>query len=105
MCLSDADEEFESLKTKESRKPDYSPTDHTLPMGVARKGKLTSDGTVEHLKARISAGGNYSDYGDDYFKTYAPVVSCSLVRISLFRVLCPNMFFAQLDVKTAFLNG
>lgn len=38
-------------------------------------------------------------------ETYAPVVSFTIVRIFLYLVLCMNMSVAQLDVKTAFLNG
>lgn len=105
MWLSAIDDEFESLESKETWQLDDSRNDHALPTHVVLKVKRKSDGTVERFKARIVAGGNYQTYGEDYFETYAPVVSFPLVRIFLYLVLCMNMFVAQLDVKTAFLNG
>ena len=78
---------------------------NVLPMHVVLKIKRKSDGTVERFKARIVARGSYQTYGEDYFETYAPVVSFPLVGIFLYLLLCLNMVVGQLNVKTAFLNG
>lgn len=51
------------------------------------------------------AGGNFQVYGENFVKTYAPVVSFTAVRIFLYQALRSNMHRAQLEVKTTFLNG
>ena len=99
------DDEFESLESKNTWIPDDSPNAQPLPTFPILRVKRNSDGSVERFKARVVAGGNFQTYGENYKETYAPVVSFSLVRIFLYLVLCLNMFVAQLDVKTAFLNG
>lgn len=103
--LSAVDDEFRSLDSKAAWVPDPSPGAQPLPTHAILKIKRKSDGTVERFKARVVAGGNFQTYGEDYMETYAPVVSFTLVRIFLYLVLCLNMVVAQLDVKTAFLNG
>lgn len=99
------DTEFESLEFKHTWVRDDNPRTQPLPTHPVLKVKRKSDGTVERFKARIVAGGNFQKYGEDYLETYAPVVSFSIVRIFLYLVLCLGMYVAQVDVKTAFLNG
>lgn len=60
---------------------------------------------VERFKARVVAGGNRQQYGVDYFKSHAPVVDFTIVRVFLNLVLSKEYTIAQVDVKTAFLNG
>jgi len=99
------DEEFESLDAKGTWQVDNNPGAQPLPTHAILKVKRKSDGSVERFKARVVAGGNFQIYGENYKETYAPVVPFSLVRMFLYLVLCLNMVVAQLDVKTAFLNG
>lgn len=96
---------FEALDSKETWKRDDNPESSPLPTHAILKVERQADGTVERFKARIVAGGNFQVYGENYKETYAPVVSFSLVRIFLYLALCLNMYVAQTDVKTAFLNG
>jgi hypothetical protein len=72
---------------------------------VIVKVKLNADGSVERFKARIVAGGNHQQFGQDYFETNAPVVDFAIVRVLLYIAVCSNRLMAQIDVKTAFLNG
>lgn len=60
---------------------------------------------MERFKARVVAGGNFQGYGEEYLETYAAVVYFSLVQMFLYLFLSLKMDVAQLDVKTAFLNG
>eukprot|EP00171_Calliarthron_tuberculosum_P003754 IDg3754t1 len=99
------DDEFGSLNSKSTWQRDDNPGAQPLPTHVILKVKRKSDGSVERFKARVVAGGNFQTYGENYMGTYAPVVSFTLVRIFLYLVVCSNMYVAQLDVKTAFLNG
>jgi Reverse transcriptase (RNA-dependent DNA polymerase) len=48
---------------------------------------------------------HHQQFGQDYFETYAPVVDFAIVRVFLYIAVCSNMRMAQVDVKTAFLNG
>ena len=99
------DDEFKSLKSKCTWTRDDSPGAQPLPTHIVLKVKRNSDGTVDRFKARIVAGGNFQTYGTDYMETYAPVVSFSLVRTFLYIAIMLQLYVAQLDVKTAFLNG
>ena len=56
-------------------------------------------------KVRIVAKGFRQVPGVDYSKTYAPVVSMSIVRLFLCLVNLLDMECDQMDVVTAFLNG
>lgn len=105
MWESAIDEEFAYLDSKNTWKVDDTPGAQRHPSHVVLKVKLKSDGDVEGFRARVVAGGNFQTYGEDYKETYAPVVSFSPVRIFHYLVLCMNMCVAQLDLKTAFLNG
>lgn len=67
--------------------------------------KRRANGEIDRFKARMVAGGNHQTYGVDYLDTYAPVASFTLVRIFLYLVLCLGLFVAQVDIKSAFLNG
>uniref|UniRef100_A0AAV1U9H8 Reverse transcriptase Ty1/copia-type domain-containing protein n=1 Tax=Peronospora matthiolae TaxID=2874970 RepID=A0AAV1U9H8_9STRA len=47
------------------------------------KTKMTADGDIERLKARIVACGNEQVFGVDYVLTYAAVMDMSTVKITL----------------------
>lgn len=99
------DDEFCSLDGKETWIEDDCPKSHPLPTHVILKVKRLANGQVDRFKARVVAGGNYQVYGENYMETHAPVVAFSVVRVFLYIALVRNMEMAQVDVKTAFLNG
>lgn len=99
------DQELASLEEKKTWKIDEAPGLQPLPTHAILKMKWNADGSVDRLKARVVAAGNHQVYGRDYMETYAQVVASSLVRMFLHIGLCPQMFVAQVDVKSAFLNG
>lgn len=98
-------EEFKAFEELETWELDDHPKSQPLPTHMVFKVKRKSNGNVERLRSRTVAGGNHQVFGENYLETYAPVVSFTLVRIFLYIALLLNMFKAQLDVKTAFLNG
>jgi len=99
------DDEFKSFKNKDTWTEDPNPKSQPLPTHMVFKIKRLSDGTVDRFRGRTVAGGNHQIFGENYFETYAPVVTFVLVRIFLYIALCLGMKRCQLDVKTAFLNG
>ena len=99
------EDEFSSLDDKETWEPDDDPQAKPLPTHIVLKVKRDKEGDVDRFKARVVAGGNHQTHGEDYFDTYAPVVHFSVVRIFLYIAVCLSMFIAQVDIKTAFLNG
>ena len=105
MWIKAIEDELISLDDKETWIIDEDPKCQPLPTHIVLKIKRKSDGSVERFKARIVAGGNLQILGLNYFETYAPVVSFTTVRIFLQIALHQKMHRAQLDVKTAFLNG
>ena len=56
-------------------------------------------------KSRYIARGFRQRRGVDYSETYAPVAKLTTLRIFLSLVIMLNLFTAQLDIKTAFLNA
>ena len=99
------DEEFQSIEENDTWEFDDSPDGMPLPTHMVLNIKRDATGKVDRFKARLVAGGNHQVYGQNYLETYAPVVDFSLVRIFLYIVLSLGMFIAQVDIKTAFLNG
>ena len=99
------DAEMASLVEKNTWIQDDSPSAQPLPTHVILKIKRDADGNVDRFKARVVAGGNFQTYGKDYMETYAPVAPFCLVRLFLYLTLCLQMSIAQVDIKTAFLNG
>ena len=69
------------------------------------KWKLNSDGQPERAKARLVAQGYSQEYGVNFFDTYALVASFDTLRLLLAIAASRNIKPAQLDIKTAFLNG
>ena len=98
-------QEFKSLEEKNTWELDENPHSKPLPAHIVLKIKRDAEGKVNRLKARIVAGGNHQCYGDDCKETYAPVVPFSLVRLFLYVALSLSFVIAQIDVKTAFING
>lgn len=98
-------DELKTLDAKGTWILDDSPASQPLPTHVIFKVKRNADGSVQRFKARVVAGGNHQTFGQDYMETYAPVVSFSVVGLFLYLTLSLQMYVAQVDVKTAFLNG
>jgi hypothetical protein len=68
-----------------------------LPTHIILKIKRYPDGVAGRFKARIVAGGDH--------QVYASVVDFTLLRVVLYIALSLQTYMAQVDVKTAFLNG
>lgn len=64
-----------------------------------------STGLTSRFKARLTAMGNRQVYGEDYWATYAPCVSFTLVRVFLSIAASRKYFIHLIDIKTAYLNG
>jgi hypothetical protein len=67
--------------------------------------KLTSDGSLDHYKARWVLRGFTQRPGVDYDETFSPVVKFATVRAVLSLALSRDWAIHQLDVKNAFLRG
>lgn len=66
--------------------------------------KRTKNGEIERFKARLVIRGFEQQYEIDYTQTFAPVATYASVRTLLAIAAQRDMFFAQMDVKTAFLH-
>jgi hypothetical protein len=104
LWLQAIDEELDALYCKGTWVPDLKSHEQALPTHIILKVKRNADGSVERFKARIVAGGNHQQFGQDYFETQAPV-DFAIVRVFLYIAVCSNMRMAQVDVKNVFLNG
>ncbi len=99
------DEELDSIERNGTWEASSLVKSTPLPTHVVLNLKRDSEGNVERFKARIVAGGNLQVYGRDYDDTYAPVAEFPIVRMILCLVVSNNWHIAQVDIKTAFLNG
>ncbi|XP_019096549.1 PREDICTED: uncharacterized protein LOC109130912 [Camelina sativa] len=67
--------------------------------------KYHSNGSNERYKARLVVLGNRQVAGQDFAKTFAPVVKMTTVRALLRIVMAKNWEVHQMDVHNAFLHG
>ena len=70
------------------------------------KCKINADGSVGRYKARLVAQGYSQRPGQDYDKTFCPVVRFESIR-TIIAIAAQNemMLHHQMDVTSAFLNG
>jgi hypothetical protein len=71
----------------------------------AFKLKRLPDGTASKYKARYCVRGDQQTEGVDYFKTYAPVVQWSTVRLLLTMILANDWTTRQVDYTNAFAQA
>jgi hypothetical protein len=83
LWLQAIEEEFDALDCKGTWVPVLKSHKQALPTHIILKVKRNADGSVDQLKARIVAGGNHQQFGQDYFETYAPAVNFAIVRVFL----------------------
>jgi Reverse transcriptase (RNA-dependent DNA polymerase) len=105
LWMQSIEEEFDALDCKGTWVSDLKSHKLALPTHIILNVKRNAGGSVERLKARIVAGGNHQQFGEEYFVKYAPVVDFAIVRVFLYIAVCSNTRMAQVDAKTAFLNG
>jgi hypothetical protein len=76
-----------------------------IPIGWNFRIKTGKDGLPKRRKARFFAKGYRQTKGIDYQETFAPVVRYGSLRVLIAISASHDLELAQLDVKTAFLNG
>jgi len=69
------------------------------------KVKQNGDGSVERLKARITAKGCSQKHGVDYQESFAPVANSTTIRLVICCLVQRRLVGRSFDVKTAFLYG
>ena len=62
-------------------------------------------GEIVRYKARLVAKGFTQHPGQDYNKTYAPVIRMDMLRVILAMALVKELKVYQLDIKGVYLNG
>ena len=67
--------------------------------------KYKVDGTLDKYKTRLVAKGYVQQEGIDYEETFAPIAKMTTVRLVLAVATHHGWPVAQMDVKSAFLNG
>uniref|UniRef100_T1JFF8 Integrase catalytic domain-containing protein n=1 Tax=Strigamia maritima TaxID=126957 RepID=T1JFF8_STRMM len=67
--------------------------------------KLNLDGSISKYKARLVAIGYTQSYGEDYDKTFAPVMKLESLRVLLAIAAKRKLALKQYDVETAYLYG
>ena len=78
---------------------------NVLPSKWALKKKVFPSGLVPKLKARFCARGDRQIENDDYFSTYAPVVSWTTVRLLLILSVQLSLEMKQVDYTSAFVHA
>jgi hypothetical protein len=76
-----------------------------VPITWAIKCKRYPDGSVRKLKARLCVCGDTQVEGVDYFDTYAPVVTCTIVQILLILSLILGLAITQVDYTASFVHA
>ena len=81
------------------------PGKNVLPSTWAFKIKCYPDGWVKKFKARFCARGDRQQEGIDYFKTWAPVVQWSTVRIVMILAAKLKLILVQCNITATFIHG
>ena len=69
------------------------------------KVKQNANGTVERLKARITAKGCAQKHGIDYRESFSPVANSTTIRLVIYCLVQRKLLGRSFDIKTAFLYG
>jgi hypothetical protein len=69
------------------------------------KTKFTTEGVVEHHKARLVVKVFSQQEGIDYIVTFSPVENMNSIRMVLSHVFRFGWWIHQMDVKSSFLHG
>lgn len=99
------DDELLSPDSKQTWACNDNPKAQSLFTHVVLEVKRRSNGSAERFKARIMASGNFQAIGEHFDEVYDPFVSFTALCMFLYVAVHNNMYQAQLDAKTAFLNG
>jgi hypothetical protein len=78
---------------------------NVVPSTWAFKCKRYPDGSVQKLKARFCVRGDKQVEGFNYFDTYAPFVTWTIVRILLILLLILGLATTQVDYTAAFVHA
>jgi hypothetical protein len=78
---------------------------NVVPSTWAFKCKRYPDGSVRKLKARFCVHGDKQVEGVDYFDTYAPVVTWTIVQILLIMSSILGLATTQVDYTAAFVHA
>ena len=74
----------------------------TIPAIWSFKRKRKPDGTLLKYKARLCVHGGRQTYGENYWKTYAPVVNWMSIRTLLTIALIENLHTRSIDFVLAY---
>jgi len=99
-CFKAAEKETETLESKEDWEVlERSPWMNVIPSTWAFHCKRYPDVSIRKLKARFCVRGDKQDEGVNYFETYAPVVSCTTVRLMLILSIILGLHTVQLIIQ------
>ena len=76
----------------------------TIDSTWAFKIKCYPDGLIKKFKAQFCTRGDQQDHGVDFFKTYAPVVQWTTIRLMLILGVLINLKSKQGDIMAAFVH-
>ena len=100
------EKEIDSLKTNEVYDLVELPKDRkAVGSKWVYKCKINADGSVRRYKARLVAQGYSQRLGQDYDKTFCPVVHFESIRTIIAMAAQNELMLHQMDVTSAFLNG
>ena len=95
--------QLERLKTWKIVHPP--PGANVINSGFVFRQKRDANGQIETYKARFIGKGYGQEYGIDHFKTFAPSVKMTSLRVVLSYAAQEDWEIHQIDIKSAYLNA